>query len=1096
VLTLAHWIRGSAVAVDAFLLTVLAALTALCVSVVGFLRKIKELVKELDPAVSALTSYRNLRKERYHFCDYFILQLRQLNSLERWHHSRYTDLHASLSDVETRGHRRFWRLGSATAVRRERSLSRALKRSSEPLIVLEGEPGSGKSIALRTLALTRLERAQKSKRVWPVVPLYINLKGLPNKLGAFGHQDVRRFVLQKLTEGCSHEERAFLDRHFEAGLNSGRWLFLFDSFDEAPAILGAINYDEAVDKYSGAIAEFLTRPNMHCRGVLASRYFRGPDQTLWTRFTILAMTSKQQDDFLRKHAVPRRQRKSLLAELALKHSPVSALANNPLFLGLLTEYISDGSPVPDSAHRLFERHVRHQVEQGSDYLSEHGMQADDLWQAAEIVAFVMLADGLGLSPDLTEISGAVKARSLLEAGRVETSIAALEFVKLMRRDPQNTMTARPTTFVHRRFQEYFATRYLFKNPAAVSPRQLLTDGRWRESAVTVLQVPSDGQSLAGLVLEEAEEFLRGASAHSEDVQSDSLKAFGAQAALQPFEWPTFSVHVLGILSEGLGRPDSEVPPAISTHADRVLKAACANGSRADQKAAVSMVSAASRNVGFLIIRGAFGTGSPWLRDVAFAAVSMLRRVPNDLAKEVRVSLLRLAATGRLRREKREIGALLRRLTPSSHWSRLLRLLVMAPAVNLLIFGALGGAGWLEQRRHSDAPWGIVFVSIMVMLSVLIYPFIVSFVAYDSSLPSITETGSWWRRSVGLAALCCALSPAAWFIMVPILSVPESRAGWTVSLGLNLGLAALCVLFAASWLPAALLACRRGRVLHPLMWPVLPLVIALDLLAELPKIAKLVFRGIQRFGLLRTTGCAFLFVAAAIMYLGTVGLLAALAKEHGEVGRLGFTITAVVVVTAVALAPGPIRDWNWERRWSAGFYDMKEPATVENLQRWLPELRTRRYLLRMLYKLRTAPHIALDPSAANLIKSLLYTAASIQDGSRLVGPIGDWLADKDSRVRSILRVRLVARARIPSNSPQETKEWLTAHWQGKIARLRLFTGACGDELGKLIDAYDASNRRQADEAALQRLTTGLSFANADTSFGVEKRPSTVGIPSQP
>jgi predicted ATPase with chaperone activity len=83
-------------------------------------------------------------------------QIERLNDKEDWTDHRFAELEA---EVEARGHRRargllqvVIRSRSRDTLRRERSLSRALARTSESKILLRGAPGSGKSVALRRVA--------------------------------------------------------------------------------------------------------------------------------------------------------------------------------------------------------------------------------------------------------------------------------------------------------------------------------------------------------------------------------------------------------------------------------------------------------------------------------------------------------------------------------------------------------------------------------------------------------------------------------------------------------------------------------------------------------------------------------------------------------------------------------------------------------------------------------------------------------------------------------------------------------------------------------------------------------------------------------
>jgi polyphosphate kinase 2 (PPK2 family) len=116
---------------------------------------------------------RRRAERRRRFAEHLKAQLNLLNSREAWQDYRFAELEA---EVEAEGSRSNWfSLFSAGTtqggLRREKSLSAALKASKERLILVEGEPGSGKSVALRHVANELADRASRSRSVNCLVPL-------------------------------------------------------------------------------------------------------------------------------------------------------------------------------------------------------------------------------------------------------------------------------------------------------------------------------------------------------------------------------------------------------------------------------------------------------------------------------------------------------------------------------------------------------------------------------------------------------------------------------------------------------------------------------------------------------------------------------------------------------------------------------------------------------------------------------------------------------------------------------------------------------------------------------------------------------------
>lgn len=118
--------------------------------------KIKEIWREkLRPLTYSPEVRQRIRTKRL-FANHVLREINARNLAENWKDEEFAELEA---EVEVEGGRRSLipfssLLRPAGGVRREPSLTRALERSVERLILLEGDPGSGKSVALRHVATT------------------------------------------------------------------------------------------------------------------------------------------------------------------------------------------------------------------------------------------------------------------------------------------------------------------------------------------------------------------------------------------------------------------------------------------------------------------------------------------------------------------------------------------------------------------------------------------------------------------------------------------------------------------------------------------------------------------------------------------------------------------------------------------------------------------------------------------------------------------------------------------------------------------------------------------------------------------------------
>jgi hypothetical protein len=141
-----------------------------------------------------------------------------------------------------------------------------------------GDPGSGKSVALRKLSGELLEEIKATGKL----PLYVNLR----EWGAGEEwtennpptaQDLYEFVLNNLKSRGDVFANEFLDKWFHDMFENGRLFFILDSFDEMPLVLDVDERSWLIHKLSEVIYLFLAGAH-ESRGLLASRIFRHPTE--------------------------------------------------------------------------------------------------------------------------------------------------------------------------------------------------------------------------------------------------------------------------------------------------------------------------------------------------------------------------------------------------------------------------------------------------------------------------------------------------------------------------------------------------------------------------------------------------------------------------------------------------------------------------------------------------------------------------------------------------------------------------------------------------------------------------------------------------
>lgn len=872
------------------------------------LTKIKALALEVvTPWSSPEKRDRLLRRRR--FAAHIAGEIERLNREQSWSDFRFTELEA---EVEAEGHRRErWWMISRSEIRRERSLSRALDRSQERLILLEGDPGSGKSVALRHVALDLARRARR-RGFKTVIPLYINLKEIDRTPGTpVDRALIQDFAMKALNRVHDRDVDAFLQSELRSGMLEGAWLFLFDSFDEIPEILGSTEPDAAIQQYTRAIEDFLHGMN-RCRGVLASRSFRGPGGLAWPRFRIQPLTPKQRVRLVLKTNLPRPVQQELLERLPAAAEQMGGQLNNPLFLGLICEHMEGGRPFPESGYAVFESYIERRLRRDAERIRQrHGRDVETVRRIAEQVAFCMSADaGLGLSPARERIAKAMVRQGFEASSLLPDCLDALELIKLGHAEDGADPAAKLFTFAHRRIQEYFATCLALASPGRVPPRRLLLDGRWRETAIVICQT-APPEALMPLI-DEASRFLAGLQYPGTPPPEEPLPE------IREFPWPPGALHVLGLLQDGFAGRMETLPQDLRERAGRLMIAADLLGTLADRRWALEVCGACDEESSVSVVRSAFRHPSQWLAEVAFRQAGRLTRIAGEVSWGIHAAIVRLFVHGRLRREYRSLATYLARLERPQRFLGTLRLVrhlrKIDLALHLAVFFLLLSVGMdlppdLPPDLHPAALWFITLLVLSVLAGswqslawIVRKPLEIHAIRHGSLLfRDLLEESSRFRKA------------ALWMseMAVGILLLAAARLGlayWVVNFmdieGLwERMLAAFLSGLTMVWAPMAIWAAERGVLTRPLAWPVLsfsPFLILFRLLRLARWRAAMVAVGI--------------FLALALTWLISLPSDAVLeAVKRGANGEAFPWVLAALAVPVVWLTYDFVRDiLRWSR----------------------------------------------------------------------------------------------------------------------------------------------------------------------------------------
>jgi NACHT domain len=366
------------------------------------------------------------------------------------------------------------------AQRRIVDLMKALKgdRASRIILVL-GDPGSGKSIALRKLAKDLLKEVEKTGRL----PVYVNLKEW-----AHGRQwteqepptkeELRQFVLNTLKAQSLFADQ-FLGAYFDRMLDRGRFFFLLDSFDEIPAVLDVSEGSRLVQSLSRLISEFFIGQD-HGRGVVASRIYRRPkfNRTESATFEVRPFSDMRIHQALTRSG---KLRQETVDELFTARTELIPVARNPFSAALIRLYAeSHGGALPANQLDMFESYIQTRLAASSGEVSKHSLDEEKLIEGATNIAWSMFqAAEIGLEAPISRLA------ELLPDTQIGPITAVLRYSGLAR---LSSIPDPRFSFVHRRLNEYFVARRLLNNPANVNLQSIPTDSRYRDALALYCEV--------------------------------------------------------------------------------------------------------------------------------------------------------------------------------------------------------------------------------------------------------------------------------------------------------------------------------------------------------------------------------------------------------------------------------------------------------------------------------------------------------------------------------------------------------------------------------------------------------------------------------
>ena len=401
----------------------------------------------------------------------------RLDEEYRWNKEQFIELEADIDLVLGNDRRRS--VGNLLQAVQKNAMAR--------LFVVLGDPGSGKSVALRTLTRSLLAEATKGGQI----PVYVNLREwrgsvdeLTNVEGA-KVSPVAQFLLRTLRGQLSDVSYKFILKNFERLQSEGQFFFILDSFDEIPAILDSDESKGLTQSLSEQLYLFLLS-GKGARGLIASRYFRQPTIRRSNRcvLELRPFNEERIAQYIDQQAVnPKALKHRIFVESAL----LGSVSRSPFLLSLILDYENHhSSAVPDNQAELFRSYIDQVINESEDKLGVE-FKASALISLCERIAWLMFGQAdLGL-----EVPKSILAQELDFQG-LDDVLEGLRNQRLFRISESGQLS-----FAHRRFQEYFIVRVLLEKPDNAPLEAIVEDSRWRDSMVLYAEIVPDKKGNAG-----------------------------------------------------------------------------------------------------------------------------------------------------------------------------------------------------------------------------------------------------------------------------------------------------------------------------------------------------------------------------------------------------------------------------------------------------------------------------------------------------------------------------------------------------------------------------------------------------------------------
>lgn len=403
-------------------------------------------------------------------------QLDQLDHVSRWNDANYVPLQAEVQILEGKASRR-----------RIVDLLKALRRDqASKIFVVLGDPGTGKSVAMRKLARDLLASSSISDRI----PIYVNLKEWRHienwsPESPPTSQDFHDFVQHNLLQTLDWNSQSFLleSDNYRKLLEAGFFFFIFDSFDEIPAVLDHEENSWLIQELSNCIVNYALG-GRNTRAVIASRLFRKPKIVHHLR-SVLEIRPFSDDRIVQAIDTAANDPRSLKRIILVERRDLGSIARNPFLLNLIINHVNAKKTAPASQAEMFDTFFETNLTLARSAYGLRNISNTEVYQICEDIAELMFnSPNVGLEIADSEILRRLGNQSIPEVLRFLAQARIARIANI----------SGTFSFSHRRFNEFFLVRRILSQRTNAPYDAIQADSRWRDALVLYAEIAPEPEA--------------------------------------------------------------------------------------------------------------------------------------------------------------------------------------------------------------------------------------------------------------------------------------------------------------------------------------------------------------------------------------------------------------------------------------------------------------------------------------------------------------------------------------------------------------------------------------------------------------------------